>query len=187
MDTAQSTYGKIGIVGNKKRRTGFTIVELLIVIVVIAILAAITIVAYNGIQEQTKNTKTVNAVAAWVKALQLYKADNGVFPDADTCLGTTTTYDGNGRCWDSSTWTVKSTFLDTMATYLSQYPEPDTSLIDSVNYPYRRGAFYQSHSSGVFYIWVSLLGSPSCPAIAGLNYNTQGSGTEGKYCRYIIE
>ena len=33
---------------------GFTIVELLIVIVVIAILAAITIVAYNGIQNQAK-------------------------------------------------------------------------------------------------------------------------------------
>ena len=30
---------------------GFTIVELLIVIVIIAILAAITIVAYNGIQQ----------------------------------------------------------------------------------------------------------------------------------------
>ena len=33
-----------------KQQTGFTIVELLIVIVVIAILAAITIVAYNGIK-----------------------------------------------------------------------------------------------------------------------------------------
>ena len=33
---------------------GFTIVELLIVIVVIGILAAITIVAYNGIQERTR-------------------------------------------------------------------------------------------------------------------------------------
>ena len=35
------------------KQKGFTIVELLIVIVVIAILAAITIVAYNGIQQRT--------------------------------------------------------------------------------------------------------------------------------------
>ncbi|MDB5168192.1 MAG: Fimbrial protein [Candidatus Saccharibacteria bacterium] len=38
----------------KKKQTGFTIVELLIVIVVIGILAAITIVAYNGIQDRAR-------------------------------------------------------------------------------------------------------------------------------------
>lgn len=40
-----------------KDKSGFTIVELLIVIVVIGILAAITVVAYNGIQERTRNAK----------------------------------------------------------------------------------------------------------------------------------
>ncbi|MDN5275377.1 MAG: Fimbrial protein [Candidatus Saccharibacteria bacterium] len=38
----------------KQTSKGFTIVELLIVIVVIGILAAITIVAYNGIQNRAK-------------------------------------------------------------------------------------------------------------------------------------
>ena len=37
-----------------RNHTGFTIVELLIVIVVIAILAAITIVAFNGIQDRAR-------------------------------------------------------------------------------------------------------------------------------------
>lgn len=40
-----------------KNKNGFTIVELLIVIVVIGILAAITIVAYNGIQNRAQDTK----------------------------------------------------------------------------------------------------------------------------------
>lgn len=38
----------------KNKNTGFTIVELLIVVVVIAILAAITVVSYNGIQARAK-------------------------------------------------------------------------------------------------------------------------------------
>lgn len=42
------------IIRNKKYTSGFTIVELLIVIVVIATLAAISIVAYNGIQDRAR-------------------------------------------------------------------------------------------------------------------------------------
>ena len=34
---------------NKQKLSGFTIIELLVVIVVIGILAAITVVSYNGI------------------------------------------------------------------------------------------------------------------------------------------
>ena len=69
-------------------RRGFTIVELLIVIVVIAILAAITIVAYNGIQDRAEVTKTVSAVSAYKKALTLYKQDIGSWPATGAfCLG----------------------------------------------------------------------------------------------------
>jgi prepilin-type N-terminal cleavage/methylation domain-containing protein len=63
-----------------KKETGFTIVELLIVIVVIAILAAISIIAYNGIQDRAKTTNIKSDLNSLNKAIQLYYADNGLYP-----------------------------------------------------------------------------------------------------------
>lgn len=58
------------------RHRGFTIVELLIVIVVIAILAAITIVAYNGIQERARISSVSSALSQANKKIAVYQIDN---------------------------------------------------------------------------------------------------------------
>ena len=64
----------------RKRESGFTIVELLIVIVVIGILAAITIVSYNGITAKA-NAATARSNAESVqKVAEAYNADNSVYP-----------------------------------------------------------------------------------------------------------
>jgi prepilin-type N-terminal cleavage/methylation domain-containing protein len=57
----------------KQTQTGFTIVELLIVIVVIAILAAITIVSYNGIQQRATNTVMQSELSQLVRKVESYK------------------------------------------------------------------------------------------------------------------
>jgi prepilin-type N-terminal cleavage/methylation domain-containing protein len=62
----------------KSHQTGFTIVELLIVIVVIGILAAITIVAYNGIQERARATTVSSALSQAANKLAVYQVD---YPD----------------------------------------------------------------------------------------------------------
>ena len=71
----------------KKRAYGFTIVELLIVIVVIAILAAISIVAYRGIQDRANQSGASSKVSQAVKSIQLYFAENDRYPDNLTAAG----------------------------------------------------------------------------------------------------
>ncbi|AHB42067.1 PilE-like protein [Candidatus Saccharibacteria bacterium RAAC3_TM7_1] len=64
------------------KHRGFTIVELLIVIVVIAILAAITVVAYNGIQQRARDAQRLQDITSIAKALELYKIQNSSYPNA---------------------------------------------------------------------------------------------------------
>ena len=67
-------------------KRGFTIVELLIVIVVIAVLAAISIVAYNGIQSRAQLSSAQSTTSTVAKKVELFKVDNGVYPNSiDSC------------------------------------------------------------------------------------------------------
>ncbi len=64
----------------KTKQRGFTIVELLIVIVVIAILAAISIVAYNGIQNRGKTSAAQSLAAQIQKKAEAYNTVQSAYP-----------------------------------------------------------------------------------------------------------
>ncbi|MBC7869084.1 prepilin-type N-terminal cleavage/methylation domain-containing protein [Candidatus Saccharibacteria bacterium] len=82
----------------KDKQPGFTIVELLIVIVVIGILAAITILAYNGIQGRAVAASLTSDLTNASTKLKLYQVDNSSYPNSindcpspavgNTCLKT---------------------------------------------------------------------------------------------------
>lgn len=61
------------------RQSGFTIVELLIVIVVIGILAAISIVAHNGVQARAVDAQQLSSARTELDSLASYLALNGSY------------------------------------------------------------------------------------------------------------
>lgn len=63
-----------------KQNLGFTIVELLIVIVVIGILAAMTIVAFNGVTSKARVAQMQNDLGNVSKKLKIDQALNGSYP-----------------------------------------------------------------------------------------------------------
>jgi prepilin-type N-terminal cleavage/methylation domain-containing protein len=64
----------------KSKQSGFTIVELLIVIVVIGILAGLVITTFNGIQQKGRNTERTTDIKAIHGQLEAYYAQTGAYP-----------------------------------------------------------------------------------------------------------
>lgn len=84
-------------VGLKLRNRAFTIVELLVVIVVIGVLAAVTIISYSGISARAYNAKAVSIVDSYQKIFEMYYLENEHYPGDDSgssmiCLGKISDY-----------------------------------------------------------------------------------------------
>lgn len=77
------------------KEKGFTIVELLIVVVIIAILAAITIVAYSGIQNRAKASSAQSLANAVAKKAEAFNATESSYPANVAGFGTGAGSTGN--------------------------------------------------------------------------------------------
>ena len=64
----------------RSRQQGFTLVELLLVLVILATLAAIVLPRFTGKTKQAQITAVITQIAAFKTALDSYEVDNGSFP-----------------------------------------------------------------------------------------------------------
>jgi general secretion pathway protein G len=65
---------------SRRRRQGFTLVELLLVLVILGILAAIVIPKFSGRTEQAKEQAAVTQISTFKTALDAFEVDNGYYP-----------------------------------------------------------------------------------------------------------
>lgn len=172
---------------NRKRHgalPGFTIVELIIVIVIIAILAAITIASYNGMQQRARNAQIISGVRAYQKALIEYATVNGSYPTQDrVCLGANYP---SSSCWNGphGTFYTNSGMDSALAPFLANNkPTLSTHILQITNTPdYRLGALYVHNSTSDIFIDYYLEGqSQRClDGASGINE------MEGTQCKLYL-
>lgn len=114
---------------------GFTIVELIMVIVIISILASITLVAYGGVQDRSKNTAIIDAASSVVKMVQVYASTNAAYPTTVSTAVCVTTASG---CDTYGTATGGDTTFDTNMATVGNVPRSVPIAINST----LNGIFY---------------------------------------------
>lgn len=153
---------------NKSIR-GFTIVELLIVVVIIAILAAIAIIGYNGMQQRAYRSKVAVAVDGYVKLFEMYRTTEGSYPNASyACLSSegslpaTTNFAAN-ECDSEYGDSIDPALNQKLKTHASNLPE---GVLPEVDYEgtgsFSRAPVYSGGGEGgVIYYYLN--GDYDCP------------------------
>lgn len=63
-------------------REGFTLVEIMVVVVIIGLLAALAIPAFQRNQRASQNARAVNDFRVFSQAFEIYNTQNGAWPDS---------------------------------------------------------------------------------------------------------
>jgi prepilin-type N-terminal cleavage/methylation domain-containing protein len=125
----------------KNEQSGFTIVELLLVIVVIGILSGLILNTAQTAQKEANNAVQVRVASQYKTALKAYLTENGQYPNAGgssyTCLGDKyTDNDSSGLedcAWSNSARAdISPTLNSSLKTYMGQeLPTPNLKKIEA--------------------------------------------------------
>lgn len=76
-------------INTKNRTKGFTLIELLIVIAIIGVLATLLMVNFVGVRQRARDAQRKSDLRQIQSALELYRSDQGVYPNAIPACNTT--------------------------------------------------------------------------------------------------
>lgn len=168
---------------------GFTIVELLIVIVVIGILAAITLVAYNGITASAGTVALKSDLRSASTQLALDRMNSGSYPESDAQLprseSTTFQYDSDGSTFcligaSSRSGVAVHYVTQEGAIVEGECPIRDGSAMQRVsnaNCPASRTRAMDARDRHTY--WVQKLSDGKCWMLTNLAYAGGGANTYG--------
>lgn len=113
-------------------RSGFTIIELLVVVAIIGTIGAIVLVSLSESREHSRNTARISQIKEYQKAFDLYYSDKGHYPKfgnnetATICLGD---YDDN-RCWANGTGFFERAAVNAEIAplYMGRIPDGETKM-----------------------------------------------------------
>jgi prepilin-type N-terminal cleavage/methylation domain-containing protein len=130
---------------NKNTNNGFTIVELLIVVVVIAVLAVITIASFNGISARANDTAVQNDLLNMAKKLGMYYVDKGAYPDTNNPSEVASALEG----FKASRGSYFTTGTNINLVYCTNAPDRNQFAIIAWSKTTTAKGYYITESSGV--------------------------------------
>lgn len=139
------------------RRSGFTIVELLIVIVVIAILAGVTVTAFGGVRKDAEYAKLKTTILTYEKAIKMQRTAEGRTLSAANwvCLGKQEDYPAAngfalGQCSNGTAPNYWSQQVhDALKPYMSTVPDASFAARTNTYSGYNRGLVYDELTGSV--------------------------------------
>lgn len=120
----------------KTKQQGFTLLELLIVMIIVAILAGMGLVAFGTAQLKARDNRRKQDLSSIVKALETFYNDFGRYPNSSSSGRIMGCTNGTTSCTWGSPWQTTNGTL-----YMNQLPKDPVG-----NYGY----FYQTSGTGYY-------------------------------------